>query len=449
MKILKDKLGRLAVLCIALQILVIAGSWFAFSFLDPISRSISIVLGCLLSLLVLRQVRKSVMENEKDVTPPHFWEENEYTDYYTDSNLLGRTKACLIAGAIGDALGAPVEFMSLEDIHVKYGPEGITRYDQAYGRIGSITDDTQMTLWTIDGLIRAHLAGLKGEEAEFQIGLAYQRWLATQGEKALPEAVSEDQKGWLFEQHELHSRRAPGNTCLGSLRVWKCNRPENDSKGCGTVMRSAPFGLHPSGPNMAGNTAGFTHGHWDAYESAYLFAEIIDKVISSIPLKEAAQKAWESASGQEQTRNKVGLALELAESDLNPTEAIRQLGQGWVAEEALAIGLYCALKAEDDLLQGLIMAVNHDGDTDSTGSICGNLIGAVYGWECVGALPHEFLRDLELREVIGQMAEDLVNVQRLSKWQSGEEPENSHVWEDLKRRYPAKPISETGKDQSD
>lgn len=447
MKILNNKLGRLAVLCIALQILVIAGSWLAFSFLDPISRSIIIVLGCLLSLLVLRRVIKSVMENEMDLAPAHFWEENEYTDYYTDINPLGRTKACLIAGAIGDALGAPVEFMSLEDIRAKYGPEGITRYDTAYGRRGAITDDTQMTLWTIDGLIRAHLAGLKGEEAEFQIGLAYQRWLATQGEKALPEAVTENQKGWLFEQQELHSRRAPGNTCLGSLRVWKFNRPENDSKGCGTVMRSAPFGLHPSGPNMAGNTAGFTHGHWDAYESAYLFAEIIDKVISSIPLKEAAQIAWESASGQEQTRNKVGLALELAESDLDPTEAIRQLGQGWVAEEALAIGLYCALKTEGDLLKGLIMAVNHDGDTDSTGSICGNLIGAAYGWECVRVLPHEFLRDLELREVIGQMAEDLVNVQRLSKWQSGEEPENSETWQDLKRRYPLSPKVAAGQNQ--
>ena len=392
----------------------------------------------------------NINKQEFDDSDLFFISENDRLySWITWSERMSRTMACLIAGAIGDALGAPVEFMSLEQIQAKYGPEGITRYDTAYGRIGAITDDTQMTLWTIDGLIRAHLAGLKGQDAEFQIGLAYQRWLATQGEKALPEAVAEDQKGWLFEQQELHSRRAPGNTCLGSLRGWKFNRPENDSKGCGTVMRSAPFGLHPSGPNMAGNTAGFTHGHWDAYESAYVFAEIIDKVISSIPLKDAAHKAWEAASGQEQTRNKVGQAIELAESDLEPIEAIRQLGQGWVAEEALAIGLYCALKAKDDLLKGLIMAVNHDGDTDSTGSICGNLIGAAYGWECVRVLPHEFLRDLELREVIGQMAEDLVNVQKLGKWPFGQEPENPKTWEDLKRRYPAAAISSTSKGQAD
>jgi ADP-ribosylglycohydrolase len=445
MHALNLKIRFAQILCSALLAAVIFFTWDVWVSSGPLLAILFLAAGavvilalyfCLVMLLVRREVNKAI----RSFSESSYWE--------TWPDRISQTKACLIAGAVGDALGAPVEFMSLEQIHAKYGPSGITRYDQAYGRIGAITDDTQMTLWTIDGLIRAHLAGLKGEEAEFQIGLAYQRWLATQGETALPEAVSEDQKGWLFELQELHSQRAPGNTCLASLRVWKFNRPENDSKGCGTVMRSAPFGLHPSGPNMAGNTAGFTHGHWDAYESAYLFAEIIDKVISSIPLKEAAQIAWESTSGQEQTRNKVGLALELAESDLNPTEAIRQLGQGWVAEEALAIGLYCALKAEDNLLKGLIMAVNHDGDTDSTGSICGNLIGAAYGWECVRALPPEFLRDLELREDILVVAEDLVNVQRLSKWQSGEEPENSKTWEDLKRRYPAKPISNTVKDSS-
>jgi len=62
---------------------------------------------------------------------------------------------CLLGGAVGDALGAPVEFRSIHDIRSKYGPTGIADYDLAYGRRGAITDDTQMTLFTAEGLLRA------------------------------------------------------------------------------------------------------------------------------------------------------------------------------------------------------------------------------------------------------------------------------------------------------
>jgi ADP-ribosylglycohydrolase len=88
---------------------------------------------------------------------------------------------------------------------------------------------------------------------------------------------------------------------------------------------------------------------------------------------------------------------------LPPHEAIARLGQGRVGEEALAISIYSALVARS-FEQGVLMAVNHDGDSDSTGSITGNLLGAMYG---VKALPSAWLGPLELREVIEEMAEDL------------------------------------------
>ena len=71
-------------------------------------------------------------------------------------------------------------------------------------------------------------------------------------------------------------------------------------------------------------------------------------------------------------------AVQLAEQGEPSADRVESLGEGWVAEEALAIAVYCALVAEH-AWEGLLLAVNHSGDSDSTGSICGNLLGAERG----------------------------------------------------------------------
>jgi ADP-ribosylglycohydrolase len=73
---------------------------------------------------------------------------------------LARIRGCLLGGAVGDALGAPVEFLSLQEIRDKFGPAGIHDYARAYGRRGAIADDTQMTLFTAEGLLRATMRWL-------------------------------------------------------------------------------------------------------------------------------------------------------------------------------------------------------------------------------------------------------------------------------------------------
>jgi ADP-ribosylglycohydrolase len=113
----------------------------------------------------------------------------------------------------------------------------------------------------------------------------------------------------------------------------------------------------------------------------------------------------------------------LAGSDLPQVAAISQLGQGWVAEEALAISVYCALVARD-FRSGVIMAVNHDGDSDSTGSITGNLLGTMLG---VAAIWKDWLTNLELRRVIADVAEDLF---RFRDWDF--QKDEGRIW----RKYP-------------
>lgn len=85
---------------------------------------------------------------------------------------------------------------------------------------------------------------------------------------------------------------------------------------------------------------------------------------------------------------------------------MESLGAGWVAEEALAISLYCALRAES-FEHGVRLAVNHSGDSDSTGSMAGQLLGTAWGPEVI---PARWLADLELRDVIERISGDLVAV---------------------------------------
>src|SRR4051794_25508275 len=204
------------------------------------------------------------------------------------SRILG----CLLGGAIGDALGAPIEFDSLAEIRSRFGPDGLSDYAPAYGGLGKITDDTQMTLFTAEGLIRANARSADRGivNVAWIVWRAYCRWLVTQGgpdihDPDLGSAVS----GWLISNEVLHSRRAPGNTCLSALtseRWGAPDRPINDSKGCGGVMRVAPVGLVAS-PDLAfslgADVAAITHGHPSGYLAAGAFALVIAEVMNGRP----------------------------------------------------------------------------------------------------------------------------------------------------------------------
>ena len=102
-------------------------------------------------------------------------------------------------------------------------------------------------------------------------------------------------------------------------------------------------------------------------------------------------------------------------SDLLSTDlqAIETLGEGWVGEEALAISIYCALKYQNDFEKAVITAVNHDGDSDSTGAITGNILGSYLG---IKGIPLNWLREVELSEELTQLADDLVTTYEYEEW---------------------------------
>jgi ADP-ribosylglycohydrolase len=327
---------------------------------------------------------------------------------------------CLSGGAVGDALGAPVEFHSIHLIRDRYGSAGITDYATAYGRRGAITDDTQMTLFTAEGLLRANVRRRhKGAcHPASVIHHAYIRWLRTQGGRSRSHISQDEMDGWLIGLESLHSSRAPGNTCLSALRgeeMGGMQRPLNNSKGCGGVMRVAPVGLAAEGEEQAFSlgceAAAITHGHPSGYYSAGFFAAIVYHLTEGRSLPEAIELAMRILERPENDEHEecaeaVHRAVALWRvGSLKPSpEAIERLGGGWVGEEALAISLYCALASQDDFARGVLLAVNHSGDSDSTGAITGNLLGLMLG---VGAIPEKWLAELELRAEIEAMAGDL------------------------------------------
>ena len=319
----------------------------------------------------------------------------------------------MLGGAVGDALGAPVEFMNSAEIRQRFGPKGIRDFAPAYGRIGAITDDTQMTLFTAEGLLRAAVRqAAKGIcHPPSVVHYAYLRWLKTQeGAPAKPAAHLETD-GWLIGVPALWSSRAPGDTCLSALRHAKrVGAPAaNNSKGCGGVMRVAPVGLVMKGESafdIGRATAALTHGHPSGYLSAGFLALLIGELVSGASLEDAIDTAKQHLV-QQQDHGEVLEAVEQAETlakmGAASEERITAMGQGWIAEEALAIALYCALAARD-LEEAVVRAVNHSGDSDSTGAITGNIAGALYG---NAAIPDRWLAALELGSEITAIADDL------------------------------------------
>ncbi len=210
----------------------------------------------------------------------------------------------------------------------------------------------------------------------------------------------------------LHCREAPGNTCLSALasgEMGTTTDPINDSKGCGGVMRAAPAGLCPSlslpETYLLGcDIATLTHGHALGWQSAGVLAVIIRAVLDGAPLSEAVVAAMQLTSLE--MRAVLVIAVDVAATGLPSASTIEsRLGGGWVGEEALAIAVSCALAA-GDLAQGVLAAVNHSGDTDSTGSICGNILGALHGEE---AIPTRWLDVLDARDLVETVADDFVS----------------------------------------
>lgn len=302
-----------------------------------------------------------------------------------------------------------------DTIFFRCGDRGITRYTTANGK-ALISDDTQMTLFTADGLFAAERRYRCPTAAQY-IGCIhenYLNWLVTQDKTfRLPEGVA---RSPLLDCGALYARRAPGGTCLSALESGYCgtfDRKLNRSKGCGGVMRVAPVAVRfahqrvsaQDVARLAAQAAAVTHGHPLGYIPAAFLAGLILRILRGEELRGAVQRArhdlfanFDDDADLRTFLERIDAAVALADDGTiaDDLDAIRALGAGWVAEETVAIALYCVLRhaAFED---AIVAAVNHDGDSDSTGAVAGNIMGALTGLTGIG---EAFLAPLELKDLL-------------------------------------------------
>ena len=314
-----------------------------------------------------------------------------------------RYAGTLVGGAVGDALGAPVEFMSRNRILSTHGLDGVIDFlpwtNGCGVRLpkGSYTDDTQMTLATAVGLLR----GLQTYRAR--------------GVADYPSAVHERYLAWLDLQDEPTQERFPGSTCLTALRsgaAGNLENPLNDRKGSGGIMRVAPVGLALA-PEQAFETAAeiaaLTHGHPSGYLAAATYADLIARVARGAHLAEAVSDAREllvCVDECDETLEMLDLAVELFVADATLDDAYELLGEGWVADEALGIAVFTSLSFPSDFAEGVLAAVNITGDSDTTGSLTGALLGASLGYD---SIPGDWARRVEDARLIVEVASDLLD----------------------------------------
>jgi len=383
-------------------------------------------------------------------------------------------RGSLMGGAAGDALGYPVEFMSRRSILDKYGPGGITTFELDSNGKAEVSDDTQMTLFTANGMLsgitRGCMRGIGGIP-ETYVNLAYIDWYYTQTNET---EFRRAPFTWIRNLPEMANRRAPGNTCLSACADWlDFKTVQNNSKGCGGIMRVAPMGLllaadkarmgkcSYSIPRMfeaGAYIAKATHLHPLGFLPAGMMTELIFKLVPLNP-DEAKKRICDIAEDTIKTLDDVypgeyasdkhylaeltRKAIRLAQSDTDDYKAIEELGEGWTGEEAWAISLFCTIRHIDSIHDAIVASVNHNGDSDSTGSITGNIMGAIYGYEEIKRqnlfCPEgkKFEDTIELSNIILALADDLTTNSKIDMSTPIDTPDRKQWYE---RYWEMKPV---------
>jgi ADP-ribosylglycohydrolase len=328
-------------------------------------------------------------------------------------DFRSRVRGTLLGSAVGDALGAPVDGLELAEIRAEYGAEGLVDLGFGYGRRGAVSHLTQLTLFTVDGLIRAQVRRDTGAwHPPTDLHRAYRRWVATQHDWGPDERRKDD--GWLAREEWLYARRDPARSLLlglGDEIMGTLEAPKNPAEdGPEAVARSAPFGLLVGWEpqlvvQLAVECAAQTHGHPTAYLSAGAYAAIVHALALGESLDTAVQRALAllaARPGHQPVSDALQHALGAVRQGMpTPARVEELLGEG-TAQGPLSAAVYCALVGED-VRHGLRLAVNHDGPSAAAGALTGGLLGALHGET---ALPPAWLAELEGRPTLLELADD-------------------------------------------
>lgn len=284
-----------------------------------------------------------------------------------------KIQGCIYGLAIGDALGYPIEFYTANKIKYTFGE--VDDFEETSindFKKGIYSDDTQMSISTAEGI-------LNGKDINDR--------------HTILSSILNEYIKWYHSQKEEENFRCPGNTCMSSLKEiiddeltydMLIQNPLNDSKGCGGIMRVAPIGLVSKSVEQAYDigyaSAIMTHGHPSGYISSGYMSGLIHCLMEGKSLTESIEimnKIIDNIPDSKEVRDIVDLAVTLSQNKRTDANNIRDIGGGWVGEETLGIALYCSLKYTDNFKAGVLTSINHGGDSDSTGSVTGAILGVI------------------------------------------------------------------------
>jgi ADP-ribosylglycohydrolase len=326
------------------------------------------------------------------------------TPRISSSELKDKAYGCIFGAALGDMLGAPVEFIkSRAQINKQYPPCGITgieslkesdfKRDFSGTKYVPYTDDTAMTLCVLEGITTAKKLELD----------TCMRDIALEFIKDMHAPY-----GWAY------GPRAPGNTCLKNVKKIEAIYNSKKNKtwwkgglatdgGCGSVMRAHPFGiLFYQEPKKAAEWAAahseITHGAPLAKAACAALAIGVALCINNEIPEIIVNNMIEAARMYDsKTADMMQKAIDYAHDTSKSSNEVFEEFLGWTAHEAIAAATYIFIKHPDNLKAAIILGVNTPGDSDSIASIAGALVGARVG---ASQLPQEWLYVLENRYVI-------------------------------------------------
>lgn len=284
-----------------------------------------------------------------------------------------QAQAILLGLALGDALGYPVEFLSLKRLYEKYGTTGMMEPPSP----ALYTDDTQMTLAVANALIEAGDGDI--DTLMQTVGREFVRWM-----------------------HSPENNRAPGNTCLAGTRNFENGIPWRESgiaesKGCGSAMRVAPIGYfyqHDAAKlkEAAVSSGIITHGHPAAKAASIAAAYMIKLALDGIHPEDWFRPVLQATGGISDDFDQAILRIGHVEGWTNKVAALQHIGEGWVGEEAVAMAFYCVRQFPDDYVAAVRLAANIEGDSDSVACITGGISAARLG---LGAIPEDWKKRCE------------------------------------------------------
>lgn len=338
---------------------------------------------------------------------------------------MERFNGAILGCAVGDALGYLIEFMNMKSIQKKYGPHGLRTVLKlaSNGNKSIISDDTQLALFTMDGLLWATHDDLPLEEG---LHRSYLRWYYTQTERLpapmiatwMKQQPHEGTYGYdVMAERDLFARRAPGKSCLIALATgtqFSADNLPNTCRSSTVLSRAIPIGLWYTGePDKAFAAAKaaalLTHGSPVAYFTAATLAAMMSLLASGKEMGAAITGGLRILQAEDEDNDilkAVLRAVDEAVTDRNPVRVMKKIGLGWKAEEALALSIYCILKTTN-VKDAVLMACNQDGDSDTCGAVCGSMTGALYG---PTAIPKSWTHNMECIDILKQVTNILYYV---------------------------------------